>query len=99
MNIDFDNKDCSMSFKFVNWFFEKKNREDDLGVLVQKCIDDQEFPIKAKQFNEIIEYFRTSKASKAELELVMKAWNEYRTLPEIQVLPINVLKAKSFENY
>ena len=85
-----------MPFKFVNWFFEQKRRVGPLGELAKECLTDKNFPIHAKQFDEIVEYFELKNASKEDLKALHEAWNEFRTLKKVKVTPLNMLKSSIY---
>ena len=46
-----------MPFKFVNWLFEQKKLKSDLGELAKRCVDNDDVPIRARQFQEVLEFF------------------------------------------
>ena len=74
--------------KFVNWFFQQQNRDDEIGNLAKQCIMDKNFPIKSKHFIEIVDYVEST-ASDLEIETLNQAWQEYRTLPKVETIPLN----------
>ena len=88
-----------MPFKFVNWFFEQKKQESELGELAKRCIDNNDFPVKAKQFQEVLEYFESNGFNQSDIKLLLEAWNEYRNLAIVKVIPINQLRAKFYDPY
>lgn len=88
-----------MSFKFVNWFFEHKRYDTSLGKLAKHCVEDNNFPIQAKLFEDVLEYFESNNFKKSDIKLLFKAWNEFRNLTKVEVLSISQLKSKYFESY
>lgn len=88
-----------MPFKFVNWFFEQKKQESELGKLAKRCIDNNDFPIKSRQFQEVLEYFESNGFNQSDIKLLLEAWNEYRNLAIVKVIPINQLRAKFYDPY
>ena len=86
-----------MTFKFVNWFFEQKKRQGTLGELAKLCIKDENFPVHAKSFDVIMEYFISTEPSQDELNSLNEAWNEFRTLKKVKVSPLNMLKSSIYE--
>ena len=85
-----------MPFKFVNWFLEQTRRNGDYGGLAKRCLADENFPIHAKHFDEVLGYFIEKKASKDEIKIINDAWNEYRTLKKVRVTPLNMLKSSMY---
>ena len=85
-----------MVIKFSNWFFQQQDRDDMTGILAKKYLNDKNFPRTTKQFSDIVEYLESS-ATHAELEILYKAWHEYRILPRVDTIPItqNQTKIKS----
>lgn len=85
-----------MPFKFVNWLFEQKGRNGPLGELAKTCLTDRNFPIHAKLFDEILEYFILKKATKEDLEILHEAWNEFRILKKVKVKSLNIIKSRIY---
>ena len=78
-----------MPFKFVNWLFEQQREESKLGELAKRCLYNDAFPIKAKQFQDVLEYFEANGFTETDIETLLSAWNEYRKLAKVKVIPIN----------
>lgn len=88
-----------LTFKFVNWFFEQKRYDTKLAKLAKRCVEDDNFPIQAKLFQEILDYFESNDFKKSDIKLLNDAWNEYRNLTKVEVLSITQLRSKYFESY
>ena len=87
-----------MTFKFVNWFFEHKRYDTTLGKLANRCVENDNFPIQAKLFEEVLDYFESNNFKKSDIKLLLKAWNEFRYLAKVEVLSISQLRSKYFES-
>ena len=85
-------------FKFVNWLFEQQNQESKLGDLAKRCLNNDAFPIKAKLFAEVLEYFESNGFTKEDIETLLEAWNEFRKLGKVKVMPINQLRSRLYEH-
>ena len=88
-----------MPFKFVNWFFEQKKQESKLGELAQRCVIDDNFPIRSKQFQDVLEYFESNEFKESDMKTLLEAWEEYRKLARVKVIPINQIRAKYYDPY
>ena len=88
-----------MPFKFINWFFEQKKLESKLGKLAKRCVYDDNFPIQAKMFQEVLEHFESKGFKPADIETLLEAWNEYRNLGKVSVIPLNQLRSKFYDPY
>ena len=86
-----------MPFKFVNWFFEQKKQKSELGELAKRCIENKDFPIRARQFQDVLEYFESKGFSQSDIKLLLEAWNEFRNLKSVKIIPINQLRAKYYD--
>ncbi len=82
-----------MAFRFVNWFLSQKVHDNTLGQLAQKCIDDPAFPKKSKYYDEIIDYLRTKKATKKEIQALNNGWNEFRKLNKVKVDSLRLIES------
>ena len=88
-----------MPFKFVNWLFEQQKEKSKLGELAKRCLYNDEFPIKAKQFQDVLEYFEENGFTQSDIETLLAAWNEYRKLGKVKVMPINQLRSRFYDSY
>jgi len=88
-----------MPFKFVNWLFEQQREESKLGELAKRCLYNDAFPIKAKQFQDVLEYFEANGFTETDIETLLSAWNEYRKLAKVKVIPINQLRSRFYDSY
>ena len=88
-----------MPFKFVNWFLEQKKNDSKIGKLAQRCLDDENFPFEAKLFEEITDYFEENKFKKSDMNTLLKAWDEFRSLDRVEVLSMTQIKSKYFDSY
>ena len=86
-----------MPFKFVNWFFAQKKHDTKIGELAKRCVHDDDFPIRAKHFQDVLDYFESSGFGKEDIETVLEAWNDFRKLGKVEVIPINQLRAKYYD--
>lgn len=83
-----------MPFKFVNWFLAQYHYKNLLGRIATRCLNDSDFPLRAKNHEEILDYLREKKATKKEMEVVEKAWNEFRKLKKVENYSLSTIKAK-----
>lgn len=88
-----------MPFKFVNWLFEQQKKETQLGELAKRCLYNDQFPIKAKQFQDVLEYFEENGFTQTDIETLLAAWNEFRKLAKVKVIPINQLRSRFYDSY
>ena len=88
-----------MPFKFVNWLFSQQKEESKLGELAKRCLTNDTFPIKARQFQDVLEYFEANGFTQSDIETLLTAWNEFRKLAKVNVMPINQLRSRFYESY
>ncbi len=86
-----------MPFKFVNWFFEQKKQESKLGELAKRCVADDNFPVQSRRFQEVLEYFESNEFKQADMKTLLEAWEVFRKLAKVKVIPINQLRSKYFD--
>ena len=83
-----------MPFKFINWFLEQQEQSSLLGEISKKCMKDSKFPTQAKHPEEIIDYLKTKKATRKEIQTVREAWDTYRQLGKVKSTSLSILRAK-----
>ena len=83
-----------MPFKFINWFLEQQEEPSLLGEIAKKCMKDSKFPTQTKHPEEIIDYLKTKKATRKEIQTVREAWDTYRQLAKVKSTSMSILRAK-----
>ena len=83
-----------MPFKFINWFLQQQDESSLIGELAKKCTNDPKFPTQVKHPEEIIDYLKTKKATRKEIQTVREAWDTYRKLGRVKSTSLSILRAK-----
>ena len=78
---------------------EQKKQKSKLGDLAQRCLDDENFPFEAKLFEEVLDYFESNNYKKSDIQILKKAWEEFRSLDKVEVLSMTQIKSRYFDSY
>lgn len=82
-----------MQFKFVNWFLGHRGNSDLIGKIAEDCIRDPKFPIHARVFGDVFEYFEAKNMTKEELDCIRNCWEQFRTIGKVEIRTLNEIKS------